>query len=466
MRDDILLVPSAVAPKTIFRVSRLVAALMFGGLMLFPAIGADSVRVGAYDFSYITAGHASVRPVQVFDDGRSTYMQFRPGMAVPAIFSSKDGAPRLLVPVQEGPYIKVPDLHGQLVLQVGRAQAQVIHSGGTRPDAAELRVNTPAGQQPYVAGSPYPRNGELVASLAPIPLTNLGAPAIVDDALERNSYATPRKGDNLVWQRQAEPRREEREVWFQAGSAALSPDARRSIASIAKSLPAGARVTVIGRDDETFKEGLDRARASAVRDALVKAGVSADRVVLRQGSAGKQSGKLWASTVVIEGAAEEWAAPAPRRSTAVLENLQALVRAGALRLDQAEAIARSHNLGPVAPAAAPAQAQTPPVAATQVAAAAADARRAGAPAAPVNRAWEMRKADGNVERMLTRWASEAGWTLVWREAPAIAVTGDMQLPPSDFLTAADAVVRRAQEVGYRISATAYSNQTLVVQAAK
>lgn len=456
-----------ITPKVrrIGRLSKLSAALVFGGLVLLPAQSADSVRVGAYDFNYLSTGDSAARPVQVFDDGRSTYLQFRPGMVVPAIFSNKSGVPQLLVPTQEGPYVKVPELHGRFVLQVGRAQAQVMHAG-SRLDSAGLSVSTPGGQQPYVPGSPYPAGAHLVASVAPVPLTSTGAPAIVDDMLERNSYATPRKGDNLLWQKQTEPQRDQREIWFKAGSAALTAEARKALIAAAKAAPSGARVTVIGRDDDTFKEGLDRARANVMREVLVRAGLSSERVTVRQGVADKQSGQQWASTVVIESGAEEVAASAGsvRRSSAVVDNLQALVRAGVLRLEQAELIARGHGMamgGAAGQSAAPATAGLP-----QSVAAAPDLHRTGAPAAPLTKAWEMRKADGSLDRMLTRWASEAGWTLVWRDAPAIAVTGDMQLPASDFLAAADLVVRRAHEVGYRIHAAAYSNQTLVVSPGK
>jgi len=450
------------------RLGKLGAALLFGGLTLTPALSADSMRVGAYDFDYLSTGDSAARPVQVFDDGRSTYLQFRPGMVVPAIFSNKSGAPQLLVPTQEGPYVKVPELHGRFVLQVGRAQAQVMHSG-SRFDTAGMTVNTPAGKQPYVPGTPYPAGAHLVASVASVPLTSTGAPAIVDDMLERNSYATPRKGDNLVWQKPAEPQREQREIWFKAGSAALTPEARKALIAAAKAAPSTARMTVIGRDDETFKEGLDRARGKAMRDVLVGAGLPSERVTVRQGIADKQLGQQRASTLVIESGAEEVATSAGsmRRGSAVMENLQALVRAGVLRLEQAELIARSHGMsmgGGTGQSAALAAAGVPQ--SVTAAAAVPDVRRTGAPPAPLTKAWEMRKGDGRLDRMLTRWASEAGWTLVWRDAPPIAVTGDMQLPASDFLAAADLVVRRAQEAGYRIHAAAYSNQTLVVSQGK
>lgn len=429
-----------------FRLSRIAAcmgAAMVG--LAVPALGSGSVRVAGYDFGYLTSGDANARPIQVFDDGGNTFFQFRAGAAVPAIFSVRTGVPQLVYPEQEGPYIKVPELHGRFVLQVGRAQAQVVHGGGTRSDAPPVSVATASGRGPYVQGAAYPADAQLVASLSPVAM---GGPQLVDDALERNSYATPRRGDAVTWQ-STEARREESEVWFARGTPNLTAEGRRVLLVAAKSLPSDARVTVVGRDDDSYKEGLDEARAQAMRDMLVKAGVPAARVVTRVGVAGKQRGKHWSSTLVVEQGGMP-AAPAQRGGSA-LANLQALVRAGVLRLEQAEAIARSHQLGSLH-AAAPAGQGAFGV--------------AGANAAGSARPWEMRKADGSVDKMLSRWGSEAGWTVVWKDGPPVPITGDAQLPPSDFLAAADYVVRKAQEVGYRISATAYSNQTLVVGAAK
>ena len=56
-------------------------------LSLTPVHGSGPDRVGHYDFSYQAAGDNRVRPVQVFDDGKSTFFQFRAGEPVPAIFA-------------------------------------------------------------------------------------------------------------------------------------------------------------------------------------------------------------------------------------------------------------------------------------------------------------------------------------------------------------------------------------------
>jgi len=442
----------------VLNLSRIASAAVLMAMGLVPAIGADSARVGAYDFSYTSAGDTPARPIQVFDDGKSTYMQFRPGMAVPAIFSTASGSPQLLVPTQEGPYIRVDKVLGSMVLQMGRSRAEVIHAGGSRPDAPELAVTTPAGREPYVPGSPYPAGAQLVASLTPVPTNMFNAPAVVDDRLQTNSYATPRKGDAVKWEELNTPPKVEKDVWFSSGSAVLSRSARTSVLSIGKSISRGAHVVVIGREDDTLKDGVESARAKAIKEVLIKAGVSADQISQKLGVAGKQDHKLWASTIEID---EESAPIVAHAANPVVENLQGLVRMGVLRLDQAEAIARSHGMtmGATQVATAAAAAPVVPTArpATSVSA---------APGAPVSKAWDMRKADGTVDKMLARWASEAGWTIVWRDVPLIPLTGDTTMPASDFLTAADTVIRKAQEVGWHISAAAYTNQTLVVTAKK
>ena len=79
------------------------------------------------------------------------------------------------------------------------------------------------------------------------------------------------------------------------------------------------------------------------------------------------------------------------------------------------------------------------------------------------RAWDVRHADGTVDKMLERWAADARWKLVWRDGPAIPVTGNAQVHRPNFLEAATYVIGESRRAGYRIKATAYSNKTIVVE---
>lgn len=417
-------------------ISRLSFALILVGVCMFPAQSADSARVGSYDFSYFLSGDARAKPVQVFDDGRNTYFQFRAGEAVPAIFSAPNGVPQLLVPTQEGPYVRVPEMHGRFLLQVGRAQANVVHAGAEqRPDAPPVAVVGANGLTVPYAGGAVPGGGRLVASLEPVPM-DLSAP----QALDRNSYATPTKGDQVYWSERSS--RAEHSIGFARSAWLLSRDAQRAVLRVAQDAAPSARFTVVGRDDDSYKEGLERARAEAIRNALVKAGIDSGRISVQTGvmKAG-QKGPMWESTLIVEtpqAAPVMQMAPAPRAPTSVnpalASNVESLVRAGVLDRAQAEALLARYR-----PAAEPV---------TKV--------------APVVRSFAMRKSDESIDKMLQRWAQDAGWKVLWQGAPAIRITGDADIDRPDFIQAADLVVKQVNAAGYRLKATAYSNNVLQI----
>lgn len=397
---------------------------------LTPALSADSARVGAYDFSYLMSGDTRARPVQVFDDGRSTYFQFRAGEPVPAIFAARNGVPTLVVPTHEGPYVRVPDLHGRFVLQVGRAQAHVVHGEGTRADQPQVSVVTPDGMISRYAGpATVPPGGRLVASLTPVSLSPAGARAV-----DRNSYATPARGDRVYWPTRRE--QVEHSVYFQRGAYVLSRQALQRISSIA-SQP-GARFVVIGRDDDTYKEGLENARAVAMRDALVKAGVPIERITVRTGvMRGRQNTKEWESTIVVESQQE---APvmhaAPTQEQAVASNVEALVRARVIDPSQAQTLMQRHRMG-----ASPVAASVPEV---------------------PEGGFTMSPADKTVAGAVRRWAQALGYQLVWdasAEADA-AIAGQASLPARNITEAMDILARGLKDKGYDVEVTIYANRVI------
>src|SRR5690606_29792227 len=77
----------------------------------------------AYDFAYRLSGDRRVAPVQVFDDGRTTWLQFQPGQTLPAVFVSaqagslSDG--QLASYTQQGPYLVLNGTADTLVLRIG-----------------------------------------------------------------------------------------------------------------------------------------------------------------------------------------------------------------------------------------------------------------------------------------------------------------------------------------------------------
>ena len=64
--------------------------------------------------------------------------------------------------------------------------------------------------------------------------------------------------------------------------------------------------------------------------------------------------------------------------------------------------------------------------------------------------------------MLKRWGQDAGWRVLSKGAPNIEIHGDAEVDRREFLHAADYAITQAKQAGYRIKATAYSNNVLVL----
>src|SRR5690606_7055284 len=78
-----------------------------------------------YHFEWQLSGHRAVAPLQVFDDGIKTWLQFAPGQPVPAIFAVTPNGDRLLEPKLLGPYQVLDGVWPQLKIRGGRQQSLV-----------------------------------------------------------------------------------------------------------------------------------------------------------------------------------------------------------------------------------------------------------------------------------------------------------------------------------------------------
>jgi hypothetical protein len=117
--------------------ARLLAAFLLLGLLPacagvqdWPSFVRSTIRadkaVGVqYNFDWELSGHRAVAPVQVFDDGRKTWLQFSPQQPVPAIFVGSDGGGRPLAYAQDGPYVVLDGVWSVLVLRGGRLKSTI-----------------------------------------------------------------------------------------------------------------------------------------------------------------------------------------------------------------------------------------------------------------------------------------------------------------------------------------------------
>jgi len=79
---------------------------------------------GHFHFAWKLSGNRAVAPLQVFDDGQNTWLQFPPGQAAPAIFARSPLGDQLLTPIAgQGGLIMVPGVWPQLILRGGSLQS-------------------------------------------------------------------------------------------------------------------------------------------------------------------------------------------------------------------------------------------------------------------------------------------------------------------------------------------------------
>lgn len=90
-----------------------------------------------FRFDWQLSGDPAVAPLQVFDDGRETWLQFLPGQPLPAIFGAGDGGEHPLPYVRRDPYVVVAGAWKALRFRGGRltALAQRAHLAADRPTA-------------------------------------------------------------------------------------------------------------------------------------------------------------------------------------------------------------------------------------------------------------------------------------------------------------------------------------------
>lgn len=354
------------------------------------SVAAPALSIGRFSFDYEIAGDGRSRPIQVFDNGAKTYLQYSAGVDVPAFFSPNGD--QHFVPTQEGPYAVIAGAPRDLIAQMGLSRTRITHASLATSAARNERER---------------RN---TAELTPVGrLRDQPAP----NAWTDNSYAQPRRGDHIIWTQGSQSANlKDQKVLFIKGEARINPDAAKAVTALAKRIPSNAQVTVVGRDDDSYKEGLAEARARSLREALVRAGVAREQIQER--------------------------AAAPDEAETTKRGTQTLV-ASVVRWSE-PTVTEIRSPVPSVPVVGP----TP------------IAKAAG----PVT--WQVRASDGTVEGMLKRWASVSGWQVLNKGAPEVKVTGDAEFVMPDFVKAADFAIVQARTVGYRIKATAYSNNVLVI----
>jgi len=357
----------------------------------------------------------------------------------------------------------VPELSGRFALQLGRSQAQVIYGGQGRDAGASIAaVNTSNGLKTAYTGNGYPSNPnvKLVATLTS------GLETLRNDSLEANSYATPIKGDRVTW-KDSEVKTETFQIWFTKGAYILTKYASEQLIANKATYKNATAITVIGRDDDSYKEGLEFERAKAIKAALIKLGVDESKVVVKTGVSGVAQNGRWASDIRVESVMPTQVARADNpvsktdKCASVKANLESLVRAGAMTQQQAQAMWRKSTDTSCA-AILETETNAAKPAAKETAVAAAQPAEPPKPLEVPATGFDFKASDRTISNTVRRWAAATNYQVVW-DAPASSdapINGDAVMTAAHMKEALEKIVTSMQNKGYDLQVTLYSNRVI------
>jgi outer membrane protein OmpA-like peptidoglycan-associated protein len=356
-------VPRPISHVVFVRAACAIALATIGGNALSLPGGR---MVGRFDFGYAIRGDGAARPVQVFDDGAGkTYFEVRPGQPMPAVFAGKEL--EFLVVQSEGPFYTVRTSASEFTLVLGAARARVARgeaAGGGESGAG------PGGSQ-----------GRLLASAAPglpdgVQIEPPGMPP--DPAVAPVAHAQP--------------------IVFAPGSARLGADVRAALDALALRIGQDAAVVIEAQGDAGHKTGLAKARASALRDALVARGIAATNISLQSGD--ELEGQGGATQGRLIGALIRWTSVPPLRPADAVEAASAMP------------------------------------------------------------AFDVLASDHDIAATLRRWARASGYELVWELDWVAPVSGQAHIDASSFVDAVRQVSAGLRAQGYPLRAQVYSDRVV------
>jgi conjugative transfer protein CagX len=136
---------------------RLLAAF----LAWLPVIAAPAVELKGFSFDYQITGDRSIAPFQVFDDGVSTYLQFRDPAKVPAIFVRNSQGSKMVTPEPQGNYLRIAAVAERLELVSERKTAAIVSTRKTPPEPPGT-VKRPEPQSAPSSSPPPQRPSEVI----------------------------------------------------------------------------------------------------------------------------------------------------------------------------------------------------------------------------------------------------------------------------------------------------------------
>lgn len=433
------------------------------------AIGTEVAAATGYDFQYKSSGERAILPLQVFDDGESTYFQWRSANGVvPAILADTDSGHKAVAFERSGPYVVVKGVARNFKLRFGALEGLVEYRGAARTRAAttlQLVGSTGAAvlQPPAVANLPSasPQAGGLVEPASSGGVTPVEHRDDSPEAASARSSAPLGTTASVV-------------VPFAVGQSVLDQGGFEAIRRAFHGKGPIESVTIVGRDDPVLVEGLARARAMSIRAAAIRAGAAPRSITMLEGLAREGDGFGGSDLGVVR------AAPVQKVKTAAAEpetveeavgliqrGLRGLVRMGQISADWADRILAAlkrmlgNNDRPAPSGEHRGVGATQRLSDEPITKVVATLHGEGSESQAM---WAMLPADGTAQQGLRKWASSAGVTVAWEADVDYPITRPIFVRGT--ARAAIETVRRALEAAQTPLTIEYQDDRLVVRNVK
>ncbi|MGE4371026.1 MAG: TcpQ domain-containing protein [Burkholderiaceae bacterium] len=131
---------------------------------------------GPFSFSWELSGDPEVSPLQVFDNGRSTWLQFPQGRPVPAIFRRHQAQWLPVDYTLKGSYVVLPGAWSPLQFRGGHLQSQARRTPAPAESAAIEK--SPINKLPTVPALTEPASSAAAAAVPPATAALLPSPAV------------------------------------------------------------------------------------------------------------------------------------------------------------------------------------------------------------------------------------------------------------------------------------------------
>lgn len=139
--------------------------------------------VSHYSFDWRLSGNRQAAPLQVFDNGKQTWLQFGPGQPIPAIFQHTDAGDRALPYQRQGPYVVLDGVWPDLLLRNGQLESRIERIvSAERPAVVESAIAETTATQPAVLESAIAETVAITPEIADLTTVKLNSAAVLTQA--------------------------------------------------------------------------------------------------------------------------------------------------------------------------------------------------------------------------------------------------------------------------------------------